>query len=82
MAHCRTCDEEVIWTKTVNGKSMPVDATPVDDGDFYLVDEGESHPTAYYFVAMFPPTAEDGFDGFRYHSHFASCTSADLHRKR
>ena len=81
MATCRTCGEEVTWTITTNGKMMPVDAIPTEDGNFYLVDEGDTHPTAYYYVPMFPPTAADGFDGDRYDSHFATCPSADEHRR-
>lgn len=30
---CRTCKASIIWTTTVNGKDMPVDADPVEGGN-------------------------------------------------
>lgn len=79
MATCRSCGEDITWCVTTNGKMMPVDALPADDGKFYLVEEGDTHPTAYYFNDMFTPLDAD-FDGERYDSHFATCDYADSHR--
>ena len=33
MSKCRTCGKEIVWLKTLRGKSMPVDAETVDEGE-------------------------------------------------
>lgn len=35
---CRSCGAQIYWAKTEAGKSMPVDAEPVPDGNVILFD--------------------------------------------
>lgn len=37
MSRCRSCGTEIKWAKTETGKSMPLDPTPVPDGNVELV---------------------------------------------
>lgn len=36
---CRSCGARIVWARTVNGKSMPVDADPADSGNVELIPE-------------------------------------------
>ena len=33
VSHCRSCGADIVWLPTASGKSMPVDASTVDDED-------------------------------------------------
>jgi hypothetical protein len=33
VTNCRSCDAKIVWLKTAKGKSMPVDAATVEEGD-------------------------------------------------
>lgn len=73
-ATCRSCGAPVIWCLTANGKRMPLDAEPADDGDFVLA-YGD------------PPLASRApgrslFDEDLFTSHFATCPDADQWRQR
>lgn len=73
---CRTCRAEVVWCHTAGGKSMPIDAQPVPDGNV-LVDDG-----ARGLVATVVPAGQVTFDDRPlYVSHFATCPDADTHRR-
>ena len=37
-ATCRSCHAPIAWAVTANGKSMPVDAEPAEDGNVVLED--------------------------------------------
>lgn len=74
VARCASCDAEVFWVKTRNGKSMPIDAqhemrlvAVLGDDDLILAGTSDDA------VVRMVPT---------YTSHFATCPSADQHRKR
>lgn len=44
-AQCRSCNAQIVWVQTVNGKSMPVDAHTYDskDGLAFIHDKHTSH---------------------------------------
>ena len=65
---CRSCNAEIVWVKTANGKSMPIDAQPYEDGNLALVD-------GMALVATEPKGSP------LYKSHFATCPNAKQHRK-
>lgn len=70
---CRYCPSQVIWTETVNGKSMCVDAYPVANGNVELLDEGD-------VVKSIVHGQPDMFGAERFVSHFATCPNADRAR--
>lgn len=76
MANCRSCDAEIFWVTTVNGKKMPIDAEQVE-----VKNEGDR--TIYLFErdGMNVPI-EPGATGVGHYSHFATCEFADSHRKK
>lgn len=66
-SNCKSCNAAIIWVKTVNGKTMPLDAEPV--GGTFLVESSQAgmQPTARAVAVR--------------RSHFATCPQADQHRK-
>lgn len=63
MSDCRLCNKALRWARTANGKPMPLDPEPNDDGNVTLNEAG---------VAT---VHGDGtsIDGVRYMPHFATC---------
>lgn len=81
---CRSCRAKIVWATTEQGKSMPVDAEPVEGGNVYYLDQ-KSSPPRVRVLADPQPTLEEGVDsadGLRYVSHFATCPQAEQWRKR
>lgn len=71
-ATCRSCKAAIVWAETVNGKSMPVNAEPVDNGNLVLTPAMDPRD---------PPQVRTlGRDEHapmpRYTSHFATCPQA------
>jgi len=75
VAQCKSCGARIIWTLTMKGKRMPVDADPVENGNIALV-EGENVVTS----TVVEPARVPGV--LLYVSHFATCPNAAQHRKR
>lgn len=71
---CRSCGAPVEWCVTENGKRMPVDAEPVEDGN--LVVEMQLGPS---LARAYDPARDAGKARFR--SHFSTCPNANAHRK-
>lgn len=73
---CKSCGASIIWAKTINGKSIPLNADPVDFGNVALIN-GVAH-------VLGPSKKND--PGFattnRYHSHFGTCPNSVFHRKK
>lgn len=74
MSKCRSCDAELVWAVTVNGKRIPLDAEPAErpQGLFRL----EAPPRVGE-----APLAVSVAGEYVYISHFATCPNADEHRK-
>lgn len=74
MATCKSCGADIVWVKTESGKSMPLDASPIDptkiDGACFI-ENGIAR-----FGAFDLPRGT-----LRYVSHFATCPQAKEHRK-
>lgn len=77
MSRCRSCDAEIVWAETVNGKKIPLDAghhlrgvRVKRDDPLILADEGDVRAGNAVIRAV--PT---------YVSHFATCPNAAEHRK-
>jgi hypothetical protein len=68
---CRSCNQVVIWCKTVTGKNMPLDPHTSIEGNIDLVD-GVGHVVAKSKIG----------DELRHRSHFVSCKEADAWRRK
>lgn len=77
MNNC-SCGASIIWTETINGRPMLVDAEPSRDGNITLeVRQGKVLPARFAKNAdQLGLTVEQ-----KYKSHFATCPNADTHRK-
>lgn len=74
--NCRTCKAPILWVRSATtGSLMPLDAEPVEDGNIWLVDGMAHVHHGSLFEEMLP-------EGPRYKSHFATCLSPELHRKK
>lgn len=78
VANCRSCDAPIVWCRTRAGKNMPVDADPVEDGDFCIADGDDGKPLAVH-VKSYPGKVPHDVE--RYTSHFATCPNADQFRR-
>jgi hypothetical protein len=76
--NCRSCEAPIVWCRTRSGKSMPVDADPVERGEFYLVEGDDGKLEAHHVGSSAEGVADDAD---RYTSHFATCENAAQHRK-
>lgn len=80
--YCRSCGAEVIWTVTENGKRMPVDAKPREDGNILLTEYPDGYiEAAYVQSSLFEVWDQDAPEPRRYVSHFASCAQSNQWRK-
>jgi hypothetical protein len=75
---CNSCSAPVIWARTTNGKSMPVDAEPTEQGNVELLPlvAGVRTPEA-----VVHPQHPLGAGPLRT-SHFATCPHADQWRSK
>ena len=77
-AVCRSCDAPIFWAVTTTGKTMPVDAEPVPDGNVVLVEqEGDWTQPMVRVLGKDESTDED-----RYVSHFVTCPQREKWRKK
>jgi hypothetical protein len=72
MAKCKSCDADITWCDTVNGKLMPLDSTPDPRGLFVMV-KGRTWKATDEDRKLARPT---------YTSHFATCKQADDWRSK
>jgi hypothetical protein len=74
VSRCRSCQAEIVWAVTENGKRVPLDAVPAErpSGLFKLVPR-VSDPT---------PLAVSVSGERVYLSHFATCPNAEQHRRK
>lgn len=77
-AACRSCGAAIVWAKTTNGKAMPVDLMPTDDGNIVLLDDGNERGEQ---TALVVKSGEEHPSVERHKSHFATCPKAASHRK-
>ena len=78
---CRGCGAEIVWIRTVSGKSMPCDATPV----YYKMDAvGKEKIVTPNGVVVSCEIVTDPnvATGFGFVPHWSTCSKADNFRKR
>jgi hypothetical protein len=90
---CRSCNAELIWATTEKGKPIPLDATPVADGNIRLEERstvdrsvsinGMDYPVVEEIVLTAVPAPYEGEErqGDRYLAHFATCKDTKKWRK-
>ena len=79
MSACSSCGAEVMWVITeASNKRMPVNPQMVMGGNVVVVDKGDSRTP----VVRVLKKAEIDPERAAYVSHFATCESADRHRKK
>ena len=80
---CRSCGAPIVWITTKNGKSMPCDAKPrnylAGSKYVFITEDGEAMRGALPEHGMVQP---QGFVGWGYTPHWATCPHADEHRKK
>lgn len=74
--NCRSCDAPVIWATTGQGKAMPVDAEPTEEGNVELTPGSLGRGPAATVL-----TGPALFSGPLRTSHFATCEQADEWRR-
>lgn len=67
----------MIWTKTVTGKNMPLDADPADNGTFAILDTSDDGS----LLAVHRTKTPRDYDGEFYLPHWSTCPEADSFRK-
>ena len=84
MAFCNSCGAQIQWVETEAGKSMPIDAEPVANGNLiksHSVDRTyRGRRRSVTVVAYIGPAEETAKE--RFVSHFATCPHRDHHRKK
>jgi hypothetical protein len=78
IANCRSCKAPIIWATSKGGKSMPVDAEPVDDGNVELTDRPGEYVGPIAAVLTGPSLL--GLPLRK--AHFTSCPEAEQWRRR
>lgn len=77
-ARCKTCGRPIYWVKTMkNHANLPVDPTPTADGNVRLMTE-RGVPTLAEVIGNEKHWMKDEA---RYTSHWATCPTANQHRK-
>ena len=83
---CRSCGAPIWFGRTAKGKRMPIDPTPVEDGnvvvdqDMLVLDQLADIPDGCPIRVLTKGEAVDQ-DVPRYVSHFATCPRAERHRR-
>lgn len=78
-ARCGSCDAPIRWGLTVDGKRMPLDPRPSEEGSVYVLQEGPRAGRLRVLNATEVVRARRyGVD--LYLSHFESCPNATAHR--
>lgn len=73
-ATCRSCGARIRWARTLKGKAIPLDRSPVDDGNLVVV--------AGVAMSRANATARGAGPLPLFKAHFATCPNADRHRTR
>lgn len=80
VSYCKSCRARIVWTKTTNGKKMPVDEQFSDVGRFVL-DWSTEPPTAVWAKKTYRGVG-DAVDLERYEPHWTTCPDSAKFRKR
>jgi hypothetical protein len=82
MIACKSCGAEIVWCVTEQGKRMPIDAKPSDQGNVCMFECPETGTDMCRVISRDElATWSADEDGQMYTSHFATCPNAKRHRK-
>lgn len=75
---CKSCKAKIFFAVTLNGREIPVDYEPVENGnlEITLPPDPRDMPTAFVLRRD-----DKALTPTRYVSHFATCPDADEHRR-
>lgn len=79
MAKCRSCQAKIVWAITENGKKMPIDPTPVRDGNVIKTGNRVDGLEEVHVISSRDVMEDD--QRARYTAHFATCPNAKAHRR-
>lgn len=80
MGACKSCGEHIIFAKTANGKSMPLDDMPnATKGNVHIVQDGPKILATVLGKADAQAARDKGEQ--LYLPHFATCPFAGRHRR-
>jgi hypothetical protein len=72
---CRSCGADITWIRmAATGNLMPLDSAPCEDGTIAIKDG--------LGVTMHGGLFDEMVEGPFYRSHFSSCSSPEVHRKK
>lgn len=72
-ATCGSCKASIVFATTENGRQMPIDPTPCEDGNVWIGEDGIARVMGKGDETMVSMPL--------YKSHFATCQGAGSHRK-
>lgn len=84
MSRCKGCNAEILFATTDNGRKMPVDILPNNDGNVIITSRLECGELEYFAHVLSPATAKS-YDGDRtrlHMPHFVTCPKAQRFRRR
>lgn len=77
MSNCTSCNRPITWAVAqASGKSVPLDPTPIPDGNVVRVGADEQNRPIVVFLKKGETSTNP-----RYRSHFTTCPAAQRHRK-
>jgi hypothetical protein len=87
MIVCRSCGAEIEWAITPNGKRIPLDKLPVEDGNILVSMRTDLPPLAIAqtqkeIEVLRSQAVHTGQPHTLFKSHFATCPNANKHRKK
>lgn len=77
MSKCRSCLAAIVWARTEDGKAMPLDAEPHEEGNIRLLEDGTCEVVGPLEALI---ARGEGMELRR--SHFATCPEAAHWRGR
>lgn len=84
MPKCKSCNAEIRWAVTVNGKKIPIDLLASGSGgNITLAEQPKGPPIAVVLDAAGNspiPSLQPSAEAPRYQSHFVTCPQAESHR--
>jgi hypothetical protein len=74
VSRCRPCGASIVWATTVNGKAMPVDVEPAENGNVRLTYDPD-HPSKAPRAEVLGPLEQALEEGPLHMPHHATCPS-------